>query len=146
MNTNNKNSINLISIGVIILFTIISCFGCFEIRRLYMVDFADEFYMAGDISIEDTRTNRILIIAILSILQIFFICMRKKGFSIASVVCSVFGLLVTSLYKPICDLSEQTYGGLSTLYCHITWIGYIAILLSVLNCLFQIISLVKRKS
>lgn len=132
----------IILISLIVAFTVISAFGCFAIVGRYLVD--QDLFAAGDTFVEETRSNSIIVVLICAIVQITTLLSEKRGVQVAGIVASSVSLLLTVIYAPLCNASKQLMGGIISYYCEITWLGYVAIILSAAILLLHIYSLKKQ--
>ncbi len=136
------SSHKIVLILLIVLFTVISAFGCFAIVGRYMID--QDLFIAGDTFVEETRSNSLVLILICSILQVVALFYGKRGAQVVGLVVSVGALLLSVIYVPLCNAGKQLMGGIISYHCEITWLGYIAITLSFVILLLQICTIKKQ--
>lgn len=146
MENRKEGTINLIALILIIAFAILSCLVCFE---FYFTSYIEvDGIPAETTSVTGEKTNNIPVVIVLSALQVLFICMKKRAFSLISLGCSILGVLVTAreALKCFVECALDSMGGLGTTDFVITPIGYLVILLSLANLIVQIISIKKKRS
>lgn len=145
MENKTERTINLVALLLVIAFTALSCFTCFEFyfTRWNAIGGEGE----GVTTFTRGETHNIPVVVALGILQTVFLCVRQRITARLSMWCSVLGVLVTG-YEVIQRLLEttlQSMGGLGSTDFKITIIGYVVIALSVINMIVQIISVKKKK-
>lgn len=146
MENRKEGTINLIALILVIAFAVLSCFVCFEFYFTSRIEV--DGISAGTPSLTAEKTNNIPVVTVLSVLQVLFICLKKRVFSLISMGCSILGVLVTALevLKCFAQSAIGSMGGLGTTDFKITVIGYFVILLSVVNLIVQAISIKKKRS
>lgn len=132
----------LMLILLIVVFTVISALGCFEIVGRYIVD--QDLYLAGDTFVDETRSNSFSVVLICSIIQVATLFSGKRIARVVGLLASAGALLLSVLYVPLCNASKQLIGGIVSYHCEITWLGYIAITFSLVILLFQIYTIKKQ--
>lgn len=153
MEIKKEGTINLIAIFVVVVFTVMSCFACFEthfISTIVIGEYGESESLNAETITETTKngiTNNIVPIVVLSFLQIVFLILKERIMSITSVICAGLSIVVTvrELLKTLVESAFDSMGGLGTSEFKITVIGYIVLFLSVLNFVIQIISSRKKE-
>lgn len=147
MENKTERSVNLIALLLVVAFTVLSCFTCFEFYsttwKMPIVDDVRESIT----TLVDTKTLNIPVVLALGVLQVVLLCIRQRITMCLSMWCSVLGVLATGyeLVQNTVYVWLHSNGGLGYMDCIITPVGYIVIALSVVNMLVQIISLKKKK-
>lgn len=136
------SSHRIVLILLIVGFTVVSAFGCFAIVGRYLID--QDLIVAGDTFVEETKSNSLVAIVICSVIQVVALFSEKKGARVAGLVASTVAVLLTTIYAPLCNAGKQLMGGIISYHCEITWVGYIAIVLSFTILLLHIYSLKKQ--
>ena len=143
MEIKKDGTINLVAIFIIVVFTIMSFFTCFEIH------FTSRIAIDGinESTTIDTITNNIVPVVALGFLQILFLILKKRSMLVASIICAGLSIVVTirELLKAFVESAFDSMGGLGYAELKITVVGYIVILLSFLNFIIQIISSKKKE-
>lgn len=127
---------------LIVAFTVVSAFGCFAIVGRYIV--SHDIFFAGDTFVKETRSNSFVLVLICSIVQIATMFSNKRWGKMIGIVASAVSWLLTAMYAPLSNASQQTMGGIISYHCEITWLGSIAIVLSFVILLFHIYLLKKQ--
>ena len=145
MKNRKEGTINLIALILIIAFAILSCLVCFKFYFTSHIEV--DGIPAETTSVTEERTNNIPVVIVLSALQVLFICMKKRVFSLISMGCSILGVLVTARETLKCFVESAfgSMGGLGTTDFKITTVGYFVILLSIANLVVQAISIRKKE-
>ena len=144
MEIKKEGTINLVAIFLVLVFTVMSFFTCFEIHFTSRI--AIDGINESTTSI-DAITNNIVPVVVLGFLQILFLILKKRIVLIASIICAGLSVFVTirELLKAFVESAFDSMGGLGNAELKITVIGYIVILLSILNFVIQIISSKKKE-
>lgn len=138
----NHRGLLAATIIAIAIFTMVSACGCFAIMGRYMVN--NDLFVAGETFVEEMRSNSFVFILVLSVCQVFLLFTKKRWSRNIGIAMSIAALLSTIAYKPLCDLSKQIMGGIISYYCEITVWGYIAMVLSAVVVVLQIITQKKQ--
>lgn len=136
------SSHRIVLILLIVGFTVVSAFGCFAIVGRYLID--QDLFVAGDTFVEETRPNSLILVLICSIIQVVTLLPSKRKAQVAGIVTAALSVILTAIYAPLCNASKQLMGGIVSYYCKITWLGYIAIVLSFVILLLHIYLLKKQ--
>lgn len=140
---NATQKIKILILVAILVYTALSAFGGFVIKGQHMLDDPGDLISAGDTFIESSRWNSFPITLLLSLAQICSLFSSKRAVGVFRVIAASISLAVTLLYKPLWEASAGIMGGLISYSCEITWLGYIAIVISFAIVILQIYTLKK---
>ena len=127
----------------VICFAVISCLGCFRIVGTYMIDV--DLGKAGESFIADTNSNTLILILPVCGAQLLLLNRPQHWSRICAVVLAVLACLITAVVSPNRNILLYLMGGLIAYRSEPTWLGYVAIVLSILILSLQVILLISRK-
>ena len=141
MKNKRHRIINIVAVVCVISFMVFSCLDCFEFYFTYHSAIGEN--VEGSLIHTGNKTNNIVAVLILGILQLCFMCSYTLFLKKISVVCAVIGALVTGIeiFKCILKVTINSNGGLGGADFKITGIGYAVIALSLTNVIIQVIGI-----
>ena len=126
----------------VICFAVISCLGCFRIVGTYMID-ADGF-KAGESFVKEIKSNTWYLILPVCAVQLLLLNRPQRWCRICAVVLAALACLITAVVSPNRNILLYLMGGLIGYRSETTWLGYAAIILSILILGLQMILLINR--